>query len=365
MISIANITAELEQWAPLSYQESYDNAGLLVGHPATQVSGVLLTLDVLPEIIDEAEAQNCNLIIAHHPIIFRGLKRLNGANYVERTIIKAIKSDIAIYAIHTNLDNILTGVNAMLSRRLGLENCQILKPKSEQFLKLTTMVPADYTEQVAAALAAAGAGHIGDYSHCGFRVEGTGTFKPKPEAQPFIGKHGQLEKVAEVSLTYILPKHLKNKVLSALKASHPYEEVAYFLAYLANEDPRVGSGMIGTLPQALSKTEFLKYLKKSLNLECFKYTKKHEQDIQKVAVCGGVGSFLLATALKHKADAFVTSDFKYHEFFDAEDRITVADIGHYESEVSTKSLLKEFLEPKFKNLRLMESKINTNPVGYF
>ena len=365
MIPIKNVIAKLEEWAPLAYQEQYDNVGLLVGDYSANITGVLLTLDVLPEVVNEAKTKECNLIVAHHPIIFKGLKQLNGSNYVEKTVLKAIKADIAIYAIHTNLDNILTGVNAMISDRLGLKDRQILSPKSANLLKLTTMVPTDYVLKITDALADAGAGQIGNYSHCSFQAEGIGTFKPKAGASPFIGKTDQLENVKEISLTYIVPQYCKTQVVAALKASHPYEEPAYFLDYLANQNPEVGSGMLGQLPKPLPKLAFLQHLKSSMNLDCLKYTKGHQGTIEKVAVCGGAGSFLLAKAISRGVDAFISSDFKYHEFFDAEDQLTIVDIGHYESEVFTKTLLKDYLQTQFKILPLIESEINTNPIAYF
>ena len=370
---IKDITTCLEDWAPLAYQENYDNSGLLVGNQDDQVTGILLTLDVLPTVIEEAKTQNCNLIIAHHPIIFKGLKKLNGTNYVEKVVIEAIKNDIAIYAIHTNLDNIQTGVNNKIAQKLGLKNIKILSPKSNTLLKLCTMVPVDHVNQVTEALARAGAGNIGNYSHCSFRVKGEGFFKPNSSAKPYIGKSGNLEKAEEIEITVILPQYLKDTIFLTLTKAHPYEEIAYFFEPLINQNLEVGSGILGTLQKAMDKSTFLKHLKKSMNLTCIRHTKILEKEILRVAICGGSGSFLLKKAIQKQADVFITADFKYHEFFDAEDKIMIADIGHYESEVFTKDLLEDYLKENFCNdfleknqkIKLLKSQINTNPIDYF
>ncbi len=363
-VKIIEVTSHLERRAPTNLQESYDNSGLITGNPEWEITGVLVTLDCIEAVVDEAIKKKCNLIVAHHPIVFKGLKKLTGTNYVERTIIKAIKNDIAIYAIHTNLDNVLHGVNGVIAKRLGLADQEILSPKPETLLKLVTFVPQTSAEAVAAALHKAGAGHIGNYTNCSFQSLGTGTFKPSKDAQPYTGSPEELERTEEIRLEVILQSHQKRAVVSALMASHPYEEVAYFLSKLENTDAQVGAGIIGSLPEPLEPMAFLQRLKSNMNTECIRYTALQSRKISRVAVCGGAGSFLLGAALAAKADAFVSSDFKYHEFFDAEGKILIADVGHYESEQFTKELLKEDLELKFPNFATSLSNLNTNPISY-
>ncbi|GAB4188462.1 MAG: Nif3-like dinuclear metal center hexameric protein [Thermoflexibacter sp.] len=355
----------LEQTAPVSYQESYDNSGLIVGNLSQEITGVLLTLDCIESIIDEAISKKCNFIIAHHPIIFGGLKKLIGKNYVERTVIKAIKNDIAIYAIHTNLDNVINGVNAKIAQKIGLTHTKVLLPKKNLLKKLTTFVPVNDAEKVLNALSAAGAGNIGNYSNCSFTVVGEGTFQPNEKASPHIGEAGKLEKVQEMRIEVIFPAHLENQVLNAMRKAHPYEEVAYYLHLLENENQEVGSGMIGNLPESMSEQEFLKYLKEKMHLTCIRHTQLLGKKVKKIAVCGGAGGFLLRNAIAAGADFFITSDYKYHEFFDADGQIVIADIGHYESEQFTKELLAELLAKKFENLTLYVSETNTNPIAYF
>ena len=365
MNTIQDITRHLEKLAPVSYQESYDNSGLLVGNPQAEVKGILFTLDAVESIVDEAISKGCNLIVAHHPIIFKGLKSLTGRNYIERTILKAIKNDIAIYAIHTNLDNVQNGVNYKIAEKLGLKNVKILRPKAQTLMKLITFVPLENTKAVLAAMGEAGAGQIGEYKNCSFRTIGTGTFQPTDNAKPHIGAANQLEEVEENRVEVIFPAHLQGSVLRALQKSHPYEEVAYYLHNLENINQEVGSGVIGELAEGLESRPFLAYLKEMMNLQIIRHTATLDKPIQKVALCGGTGSFLLRDAIRQKADVFITADYKYHEFFDAEDKIMIADIGHYESEVYTKELLFDYVKEGFEGLNLMLSEVNTNPVSYF
>lgn len=365
MTFIKEILTELEKLAPLPYQEDYDNAGLLIGSPHTEVTGILFTLDITEEIVDEAVRKQCNLIVAHHPVIFKGLKKLNGKNYVERTVIKAIKNDIALYATHTNLDHVVGGVNWQIAQRLGLENIKVLAPKKQILNKLAFFCPVENTQEVLKALFEAGAGEIGEYSNCSFRSEGLGTFLPGDNANPVIGARGELETVKEHRVEVILPSHLQGQVLSALKRTHPYEEVAYYMSALENENQEVGAGAIGELPEAMESCDFLSHLKNSMEASVVKHTEPTGKSIRRVAVCGGAGSFLLRNAISAQADAYVTADYKYHEFFDAEGRIMICDIGHYESEVFTKNLLHDYISGKFSNFALCLSEISTNPVRYF
>ncbi len=365
MPKLKEMTDSLELLAPPAYQEGYDNSGLIVGEPDTDLTGVLLSLDCTEKVIEEAIRKGCNLVVAHHPIVFKGLKRLNGKSYVERTVIKAVQNNVAIYAIHTNLDHVPNGVNSMIATRLGLQNVKILAPKRQTLLKLTFFVPRQNADQVLVSLYAAGAGKIGNYAECSFQTSGEGTFRPLTGADPYTGKVGDLAQEAEQRVELMFPAHLERKVLQAMRQSHPYEEIAYYLQVLENENQEVGAGAVGELPEAMSWAEFLAHLKKSMAVSVIKHTASAKKTIRRVAVCGGSGSFLLPNALSAQADAFVTADFKYHEFFDAENQIMICDIGHYESEVHTKQLLHDYLSKIFGNFALHLSETNTNPVAYF
>jgi dinuclear metal center YbgI/SA1388 family protein len=364
MPQIQDVTRYLETIAPPAYQESYDNSGLIVGDSQAEVSGILVSLDAVESVVDEAIAKGCNLIVSHHPIVFRGLKSLTGKNYVERTVIKAIKNDVALYAIHTNLDNVQHGVNRRISDRIGLQNVRILAPKSDTLHKLVTFAPVADANRVLQALGEAGAGQIGNYKNCSFQTIGTGSFQPTEHAQPHIGESGKLERVEEQRIEVLYPAHLAPKVLAALCTAHPYEEVAYYQQALLNQNQEVGSGMIGELPTPVSGKEFLAHVKERMQLSIIRHTRLLDQPVHRVAVCGGAGSFLLPQALKQRADAFVTADFKYHEFFDADDQLMITDIGHYESEVFTKELLRDFLSEKFVNFAVHLAEANTNPIFY-
>lgn len=364
MTKIKEVTNYLEIWAPADYQEDYDNSGLIVGNSEWEISGVIISLDVTEAVVNEAITKGANLIIAHHPIVFKGLKRLNGKNYVEKTVILAIKYDIAIYAIHTNLDHIVGGVNWKIAEKLGLENLKILSPKKETLSKLSTYVPTNEKDSVLKALNDAGAGNIGNYENCSFTNEGIGTFKPLFGANPAIGSVNILESVEETKIEVILPTHLQKTILGALFNAHPYEEVSYFLTKLENDNQTVGAGAIGELPFEMTETEFLAHLKKAMNLNVIKFTPIGEKKIKTIAICGGAGSFLLKNAIAQNSDAFVTADYKYHEFFDADGKILIADIGHYESEVFTKELIQFYLSKKFSNFATLLSETHTNPIKY-
>jgi dinuclear metal center YbgI/SA1388 family protein len=364
-MKIQDIIQVLEAKAPPALQESYDNAGLLTGQPGWECTGVLCTLDATEDVILEAKSRKCNLVVAHHPIIFGGLKKINGKNYVERTIIAAIKNDMAIYAIHTNLDNVRQGVNDRIADRLGLENRQVLSAKPGQLMKLYTFVPVAQTQQVREALFGAGAGNIGEYIETSFNVEGTGTFKGSEKTNPFVGTPGQLHEEKEVKLEVILPAYLQSRVQKALLAAHPYEEVAFDFVQLANDNQQVGSGLIAELPEAMEETGFLHMLKTSFELAVIRHTPLLGKKIKKIAVCGGSGSFLIGKAVAAGADAYISADIKYHEFFDANGRLVVADIGHWESEQYTTDLLVELLQAKFPTFAVLKSGVKTNPVNYF
>jgi dinuclear metal center YbgI/SA1388 family protein len=365
MPQIKEICSYLEQWAPPAYSESYDNVGLLVGDRNDEVKGVLVSLDCTEAIIDEAIDRGCNLVVSHHPIVFKGLKSLTGKTYVERTILKAIKNDIALYAIHTNLDSVLTGVNGKIADLLGLENRKILNAKREALNKLTVFVPKEDAESVRTAMFEAGAGVIGNYSNCSFNIEGTGTFLPEEGAQPAVGSVGKTQIQQESRVEIMFPSYMSSKILAAMKQSHPYEEVAYYLYALENKNQYVGSGMIGELKEEKEGDDFLKFLKDSMQLEVLRHTEILNRKVRKVAVCGGSGSFLLADAKRSGADVFITGDFKYHEFFDAEGELMIADIGHYESERFTIDLIADYLRKNFTTFAVRLTDKNTNPIHYF
>ncbi|PWJ57405.1 dinuclear metal center YbgI/SA1388 family protein [Dyadobacter jejuensis] len=365
MNKIKEIISALEKLAPPAYQEGYDNSGLIVGDKNWETTGVLISLDTTEAVVLEAIRRNCNLIVSHHPIVFKGLKKLTGSNYVERTVALALKNDIALYAIHTNLDHVEQGVNWKIAQKLGLKNVKILAPKSQLLQKLTTFVPTDDAYAVRQALFAAGAGEVGDYSQCSFSSQGVGTFLPGDSTQPVIGQRGTLEHVNEIRIEVLLPSHLSAAVLLALNAAHPYEEVAYYLQNVENTHQQVGAGAIGELPEALDSEQFLAHLKESMSLPLVKHTAILGDKIKTVALCGGAGSFLLPKALSASADVFITGDYKYHEFFDADQRLMICDIGHYESEVFTKDLLLDYLSGIFSNFALCLSETNTNPVHYY
>jgi dinuclear metal center YbgI/SA1388 family protein len=363
-MQIKDLTDHLESIAPLAYQESYDNSGLIVGNKNATVKKALITLDCTEAVVDEAIRERCQLIIAHHPIVFSGLKKLNGKNYVERVVMKAIKHDIAIYAIHTNYDNVLNGINAMICDKLGIQEPKILVPKEGLLRKLYTFIPTAHHERVRAALFEAGAGHIGNYSETSFNTSGTGTFKGNEKAKPAIGKKGKTEQVEEVKLEVIYPAHIERGLIAALLRAHPYEEVAYDVVNLNNALQTVGSGMIGHLTKPMNELDFLKKVKKQLGAGVVRHTPLRGKMVETVAVCGGSGKFLLGAAIASKADVYVTADIKYHEFFDAEGQIVLADVGHYESEQFTKDLLFTHLSGKFPTFAFLLSKVNTNPVNY-
>ena len=364
-MKIKELTHYLESIAPLAYQESYDNAGLLVGQPDDEIHKALISLDCTEAVVDEAIAKGCDIIISHHPIVFKGLKKFNNKNYVERTIIKAIKENIALYAIHTNLDNILGGVNSKIAEKLNLQDAVILSPKKNQLKKLTTQVPRAAVEEVRSALFAAGAGHIGNYDECSFNSAGYGTFRPLTGSDPAIGQLGEQERVEETKIEVVYDGINERGILIALLASHPYEEVPYQIITLENSIASIGAGIIGNLPVAQSGSEFLAYLKDRLQLNCIRYTRLLEKKITRVAVCGGAGGFLLADAKRSGADVFVTADYKYHEFFDAEDEIIIADIGHFESEQFTQELLLDIIQKKFATFAVLLTEIDTNPIKYY
>lgn len=364
-MKIKDIINVLENTASPSLQESYDNAGLITGNEQQECTGVICTLDATEAVVDEAIERRCNLVVAHHPVIFKGLKRITGKNYVERTIIKAIKNDIAVYAIHTNLDNMITGVNGRMADRLGLINRAVLLPRPGTLKKLYSFVPVEHAQTLRAALFNAGGGHIGNYSQCSFNMEGLGTFKGEEGTHPFAGIAGRLHHEKEIKVEVIFPAWLEQKIIQALIAAHPYEEPAYDVIRLENTHRYIGSGLTGLLPQPMEEDAFLAFLKESFQLRGIRHTALKGRPIQQVALCGGAGSFLIFNALHTNADIFVSADIKYHEFFDGDNRMVIADIGHFESEQYTVDLLHDILLEKFPTFAVLKTAVNTNPVFYY
>ena len=364
-MKLQEITDFLEDCYPLSLQESYDNSGLLIGDKAMEIKSVLICLDSTEDVVEEAIRKGANLIIAHHPIIFNGLKSLTGKTYIERVVIRCIQNNIALYAIHTNLDNHKQGVNAEIARRIGLSDCRILKEKKNGLCKLVVYLPKEALEPLDKALFEKGAGKIGNYSECHFRTEGFGTFMPNEMAKPVIGEADIRSSISEYRVEYLVSYSKLQAVLAALQTSHPYEEIPYEILPIDNNNQDEGAGMIGELEEAQSEKDFLQELKIIFNCGAIRHTPFLNKPIKRIALCGGSGSFLLQDALRSKADIFITADFKYHDFFDAENKIIIADIGHFESEQFTTNLLAEKLKEKFTNFAIHLTEINTNPINYF
>jgi dinuclear metal center YbgI/SA1388 family protein len=365
MISIREIVQYLESVAPPGLQDLNDNSGLLCGNPEDVISSALIAIDVTEDVIDEAVQKNAGLVVAHHPVIYKGLRKLTGSNYVERTVIKAIKNNIAIYGGHTNFDHIWDGVNTMIGRKLGLQQMKILRPLTGQLKKLVTFIPYDSTDKVKEAVFHAGASHIGNYDWCGYSLEGTGSFRGSEDANPYVGKKGEVHEEKEIRFETIFPSWLQSKVIGALLSAHPYEEVAYDIYPLDNAFGKAGMGMTGELPVPAEEMDFLSVLKETFGSGIIRHSALRGKKVSKVAVCGGVGSYLTGDAISAGADFFVSADFKYHQFFDAENKIVLADIGHFESEQFTKELFYELLVKKFPTFAVRFSEVNTNPVFYF
>lgn len=364
-MTVKDIASIIEEFAPLGYQESYDNAGLIIGYPSSEVTGVLVCVDVTPETIDEALEKEVNLIISHHPVIFSGLKRITGASFTEQTVIKAIENRIAIYSAHTNLDSVWNGVSMGIANRLGLENLEILDPSKDQLIKLVTFVPNKDAEAVRLAMFMAGAGQIGDYDQCSFNTEGTGSFRAGENTDPYVGNKGTLHFESETRVEIIVPKPIVSKVVKALLDAHPYEEVAYDLYPLLNLNPRAGIGMVGRLKKPEDENSFLERIKNIFKTDCFRHTDLLGKKIERVAFCGGSGASLIPKAIGAGADIFITSDVKYHQFFDANSKIIIADIGHFESEQFTVDIFYELLTKKLPNFAVLKTKVKTNPIKYF
>jgi len=363
-MKIGDLIQVIEAFAAPELQEGYDNAGLITGQAGRECSGVLCCLDATVEVVEEAIQKGCNLVMAHHPIVFSGLKRINGHGYVEKAIITAIKNDIAIYAAHTNLDNVLLGVSGRIAQVLGLRDVEVLEPKRGQLRRMITFAPEKDAARVRDALFAAGAGHIGNYSECSFNSAGTGTFKAGEGADPYVGKKGERHEEPEIKIEIVFPFFMERQVVASLIDAHPYEEVAYDIFAMENKHLGVGAGVIGTLKEPVDALQFLGIVREKFNARGIRHSPVTGKPVQRIAVCGGAGSFLIKKALRAGADLFITSDLKYHEFFDAEGEMVVADIGHYESEQFTVDLMHDLLRQKFPTFAVLKTGINTNPVKY-
>ncbi len=363
-MKIKTICDALEKLAPLSLQEDYDNSGLLIGDKNKSISKALICLDVTEEIIDEAIDEGSGIIIAHHPLIFKALKKITASNSVERMVQKAIEHQIAIYAAHTNLDNVFEGVNQVFAQQLGLKNLKILQPKTTILKKLMVYVPTDYTQKLRDALFAVGAGNIGNYDSCSFQLKGEGSFKALSGSHPFVGTENKLHLEKEDKLEMVFPNYLSATIIQTLYKNHPYEEPAFDIFSLENNWGNTGAGMIGFLENPMLEIDFLNFLKERTAAKCIRHSILLQKKIQKIAICGGSGSFLIGAAKAAGADIFISGDIKYHEFFEAENQMLIADIGHYESEQFTKQLLVDYLSKKFPNFAVRISERNTNVVNY-
>ena len=363
-MKIKEIVSALDRFAPLPLQDGFDNAGLQIGLTEAEATGALLCLDVTEAVLDEAIALGCNLVISHHPLIFKGYKSITGKDYVERCILKAIRNDMVLYAAHTNLDNAKGGVNYKIAEKIGLKHLQVLEPKRNSLLKLVTFVPTEQAERVRKTLFAAGCGNIGGYDSCSYNLKGEGTFRAGENTHPFCGSIGELHWEEEVRIETILPSYKKGEVVRALLSAHPYEEPAFDLYPLENEWTQAGAGIVGELETPETELEFLKRIKKIFEVECVKHNRLTGREIQKVALCGGAGAFLIPQAIRSGADIFITGEIKYHDYFGHEDEILLAEIGHYESEQYTKEIFYSIIRDLFPNFALHLSKINTNPIKY-
>jgi len=361
-MKVKEIISALEEFAPPQLQEDYDNTGLNLGNPNTEITGVLLCIDITEEIIDEAIENNCNMIVSHHPLIFGKLKNIIGSNYIERCVIKAIKNDISIYCGHTSFDSVDKGVSYKICEKLGLQNLKILAPKNNFLKKISVFIPEEHVEKVRLAIFAAGAGAIGNYNNCSFNVSGTGSFKAGENTNPYIGKKGEIHYEPEIKTEIVFPAHLETKIINAMLSTHPYEEVAYDIFSLDNSWKKAGLGMTGETIKPFGEKELLRILKEKFTVESIKHSRLLNKEINKIAVCGGSGASLINTAIKSGAQVYISGDIKYHDYFLAENKIIIIDIGHFESEQFTKEIFYDIIMKKKPTFAVRFSKINTNPI---
>lgn len=364
-MTVNQIIYILKSTIPLSQAEDFDNVGLLCGDFEREVSGILVCHDALENVVDEAIAKDLNLIVTFHPIIFSGLKSITGKNYVERAVLKAIENKIAIYAIHTAFDNDYFGVNYRICQKLGLYNQKVLMPKKHQLQQLEVFVPQDFSEKVKTALFEAGAGNIGFYDECSFSVSGSGTFRPIEGSDPFSGTEDIRENSNEIAISVIYESYKKNQIIAAMKLAHPYEEVAYQIIQLENENHFLGLGRFGELAQPMHEEEFLSFVKDKFNLKAIRHSDFTKKEIKRVGVLGGSGASGIAGAISQNCDAYLTGDLKYHDYLQGEGKMLICDIGHFESEQFVTEHLVEILSQKFTTFAVSKSTEKTNPVNYF
>ncbi len=362
---LKEIIATIDQVAPFSLQESYDNSGIQYGNPDKKIHKGLVCVDITERIVEEAQSTGCDLIISHHPLLFKGMKSITGNHYTQRTLVKAIQQDIALVSVHTNLDFVEEGVNQRFAEKLGLTDLSVLDPKPGLLKKLVVFCPADHAGRLRDAIFQAGAGYIGDYDCCSFNLEGKGSFRAGEQSNPFVGKKGEIHFEDEVRIETIFPAFIQSGLIDAMISAHPYEEVAYDIYPLENKHEKTGGGMIGFLKDELPEEVFLEQVKEVLHLPVIRHNGLSGRKLKKIAICGGSGSFLMNVAYRNAADAFLTADIKFHEFFEYQNEMLIADVGHYESEQFTTEILVEILKEKFANFALQISKHSTNPVHYF
>jgi dinuclear metal center YbgI/SA1388 family protein len=363
-MKLKDLCSYLDSAVPLSFQEDYDNSGLQIGLPEKEISSAMITLDITEEVIDEAVSENCDVIISHHPLIFKGIKRISGRTFTERILYEAVKHNIAIYSSHTNLDVFSNGVSRKMAEKLKLQNVKVLAPLKNRLLKLVTYIPESHLEKVREALFKAGAGVIGNYDKCGFTTQGTGSFRGNEKAEPFIGKKGEIHFEKEIRFETVLFSHLKDEVIKALLTVHPYEEVAYDVFTLENINIEVGLGCVGELYEAMHEEDFLKFVSSVFDAKGVRFSKTTGKPVRKIAICGGSGASLLNNAINSGSDAFITADIKYHNYFDAENTILLVDTGHFESEKFSTEILYDLIIKKFPKFAVRFSESNRNPINY-
>ena len=363
-MKLKDLCSYLDSAVPLSFQEDYDNSGLQIGVPEREISSAMITLDVTEEVIDEAISEKCDIIISHHPLIFKGIKRVTGRTFTERLLYKAVKHDIAVYSSHTNLDIFSNGVSRKMAEKLDLKDIKVLSPLEKRLFKLVTYIPETHLEKVREALFEAGAGVIGNYDRCGFTTSGTGSFRGSENTKPFTGEKVKIHFEKEIRFETVLFSHLKEKVIKALLDVHPYEEVAYDIYALENDNVEVGSGCVGDLNDAMAENDFLKLVSSVFDAKGIRYSKPTGKPVRKVAICGGSGASLLNVAIASGADTYLTSDIKYHNFFDADNKILLIDTGHFESEKFSTEILYSLIIKKFPKFAVRFSETNTNPINY-
>jgi dinuclear metal center YbgI/SA1388 family protein len=364
MARVSEIMHAVEAWAPPQVAWEKDNVGLQTGDPAQDVNGVLIALELTQEILNDAVQQNCNLIVTHHPFIFHPIRNITADTPDGSLLLNLIRSGINLYAAHTNLDFSRDGVSFALAHKLGLSDLRFLHREASGMRKIAVFVPPDYVENVTGAMAAAGAGLLGDYEYCSFRLRGTGTYKPLDGAQPFAGSVGTLEQAEEIRIEMVVPAWRLSPVVKAMISAHPYDEVAYDVFTSEALNPNFGAGVFGHYPTPLGVQEFLSRIKSVLNTPTIRYTIGNSDTVRTVAVCGGSGSDLLRSALLSGADAFVTADIKYHTFHEARGNILFVDAGHYETEIGILDSIEKYLSDKFPRTRISVTKVNTNPIQY-